>query len=123
VAVNRVLRPLRVPDPDQLHTCMDDHIGFTKSSTLAWYARFDDAGDSDAAPVAAASVPGRTVLYGSPGQTVPRSGKWVIENFVGYEVWLEAGETFPPGRVSNTEPAQYRQDARYRMTISSENAG
>ncbi|PTU67137.1 hypothetical protein DB032_20505 [Chromobacterium sp. Panama] len=43
VAVNRVLKRVRVPHPDQLHTCMDDAEGFTKANTLAWYARFDDA--------------------------------------------------------------------------------
>ncbi|MCD5361062.1 DUF3396 domain-containing protein [Chromobacterium aquaticum] len=42
VTVNRVLKSVRVPHPDQLHTGMDDAEGFTKANTLAWYARFDE---------------------------------------------------------------------------------
>jgi hypothetical protein len=42
VAVNRVLKAIRVPEPDQLHTAMDDAQGYTKQNTRAWYARFDE---------------------------------------------------------------------------------
>jgi hypothetical protein len=31
-----------VPEPDQLHTAMDDAQGYTKQNTRAWYARFDE---------------------------------------------------------------------------------
>ncbi|WP_158274381.1 DUF3396 domain-containing protein [Chromobacterium sp. Panama] len=72
VAVNRVLKRVRVPHPDQLHTCMDDAEGFTKANTLAWYARFDDA-------IPAASVPPQAPAGGlrcEAGLPCPESGIW-----------------------------------------------
>lgn len=71
VAVNRVLKSVRVPHPDQLHTSMDDAEGFTKANTLAWYARFDE-------PEVAATlhdIPAQ-ILRCDGGEICPQSGTW-----------------------------------------------
>ena len=41
VAVNHVLKPLRIPNPDSLHHYMPDRESFDKEHTAKWYARFD----------------------------------------------------------------------------------
>lgn len=41
VAVNRVFKPIRIADPDQLHYHMPDRESFDQEATLRWYARFD----------------------------------------------------------------------------------
>ena len=72
VAVNRVLKSVRVPHPDQLHTCMDDAEGFTKANTLAWYARFDDV-------MPAVNLPSPAPAGGlrcEAGLPCPESGIW-----------------------------------------------
>ncbi|MCC6076018.1 type VI immunity family protein [Pseudomonas sp. GCM10022188] len=41
VAVNKVVRPLRIPNPDQLHSYSPYGDCFDQESTDRWYARFD----------------------------------------------------------------------------------
>lgn len=41
VAVNRIVKPLRIPDPGQLHTYSPYGNCFEEDSTARWYARFD----------------------------------------------------------------------------------
>lgn len=41
VAVNRVVKPLRIPNPDQLHSYSPYGNCFEEESTARWYARFD----------------------------------------------------------------------------------
>ncbi|WP_080509381.1 DUF3396 domain-containing protein [Chromobacterium subtsugae] len=72
VAVNQVLKPIRVPNPEQLHTCMDDAEGFTKANTLEWYARFDDA---EPVPTMPAEAPA-SGLRCEGGNACPEGGIW-----------------------------------------------
>ncbi|QAY93459.1 type VI immunity family protein [Pseudomonas sp. ACM7] len=41
VAINKVVKPLRIPNPDQLHTYSPYGNCFEEDSTARWYARFD----------------------------------------------------------------------------------
>ncbi|WP_230203439.1 type VI immunity family protein [Pseudomonas syringae] len=41
VAVNKVVKPVRIPNPDQLHSYSPYGNCFEKDSTDRWYARFD----------------------------------------------------------------------------------
>ncbi|HEC50552.1 hypothetical protein LCGC14_0443290 [marine sediment metagenome] len=41
VAVNRVVKPVRIPNPDQLHSYSPYGDCFDEESTRQWYARFD----------------------------------------------------------------------------------
>jgi hypothetical protein len=74
VAVNRVLKEIRVPEPDQLHTCMDDAQGYTKKNSLAWYARFDQAELPGAAQPEEKEP--AVFLACEAGRPCPRSGYW-----------------------------------------------
>jgi hypothetical protein len=42
VAVNRVVRPVRLQDTGNLHPYLAPGLGFTEETTAQWYARFDD---------------------------------------------------------------------------------
>lgn len=95
VAVNKVLKPIRIKDPDQLHHYMPDRIGFDKAATLAWYARFD----TNEPEAAAAS----DRLRGLPGEVVPRGGIWhtpALKGAAGLRVFA-AGERFPPTQLTD----------------------
>ncbi|MFJ2318655.1 type VI immunity family protein [Pseudomonas sp. NPDC087817] len=41
IAVNKILKPLRIPEPDQIHHYSPHGICFEEESTKQWYARFD----------------------------------------------------------------------------------
>ncbi|PQP03955.1 hypothetical protein C5612_12030 [Pseudomonas frederiksbergensis] len=41
VAVNKVIKPIRIQNPDQLHPYSPYGDGFEEDSTARWYARFD----------------------------------------------------------------------------------
>lgn len=47
VAVNRVVKPVRIPNPDQLHSYSPYGDCFDQKSTLRWYARFDQESEKD----------------------------------------------------------------------------
>jgi len=64
VAVNKVVRPLRIPNPDQLHSYSPYGDCFDQESTDRWYARFDQDDQ--------AHTPSRV----AGGQPCPRSGYW-----------------------------------------------
>lgn len=91
VAVNRVLKSIRVPNPDQLHTCMDDAEGFTKTNTLAWYARFDDVPQPDE-PVEQTIPVGKRCEAGQP---CPESGTWWTPAKENAQRYFEQGELMP----------------------------
>ncbi|QEL56036.1 DUF3396 domain-containing protein [Chromobacterium paludis] len=91
VAVNRVLKSVRVQNPDQLHTCMDDAEGFTKTNTLAWYARFDDAPLTDA-PTENAEPAGMRCEAGKP---CPEDGIWWTPAKADSRRVFDKGETMP----------------------------
>jgi hypothetical protein len=60
-----------------------------------------------------------TIIYGRPGERVPHTGKWVVDNFVGFENWLEKDDIFPQGQVSGMAEATFRDDAVFRFTLDS----
>jgi hypothetical protein len=91
VAVNRVLKSVRVQNPDQLHTCMDDAEGFTKTNTLAWYARFDDPPLPDA-PVDNAAP---TAMRCEAGKPCPENGVWWTPAKADSRRAFEKGEAMP----------------------------
>lgn len=47
VAVNKVVKPVRIPNPDQLHSYSPYGDCFDQESTLRWYARFDQESEKD----------------------------------------------------------------------------
>lgn len=90
VAVNRVLKALRIPNPDSLHHYMPDRESFDKERTAKWYARFDVP-----APEAAQEPEHR--VRGLPGEEVPETGLWwtpALEGS-GVERHFAKGERFP----------------------------
>lgn len=93
VAVNRVFKPIRIPDPDQLHHHMPDRESFDKEATLRWYARFDV---DDSVAVGATAAPS-TRLRGLPEEAVPQTGWWHTPALTGEQGrrHFEAGDRFP----------------------------
>jgi hypothetical protein len=64
VAVSNVVKPVRIPNPDQLHSYSPYGDCFDEASTQRWYQRFD----IDPGP----TTPPRT----EGGQRCPRAGYW-----------------------------------------------
>ncbi len=91
VAVNRVLKPLRIPVPDSLHHHMPDRESFDKERTAKWYARFD-VPEHDVAKVP------QHRSRGLPGEEVPETGGWWTPALEGngVERHFSKGERFPP---------------------------
>lgn len=50
VAVNRVIKPIRIAKPDQLHTYSAHGNTFDEESSTRWYARFDEAEEITRSP-------------------------------------------------------------------------
>ncbi|UCO98908.1 DUF3396 domain-containing protein [Metapseudomonas lalkuanensis] len=65
VAVSKVVRPVRIPNPDQLHSYSPYGDCFDQSSTDRWYARFDQEDPG-------LTSPPRT----EGGQPCPKTGYW-----------------------------------------------
>ncbi|WP_373386866.1 DUF3396 domain-containing protein [Pseudomonas alcaligenes] len=65
VAVNRVVRPVRIPNPDQLHSYSPYGDCFEMESTARWYSRFDQ---EDSAPTSPARI--------EAGKRCPQTGYW-----------------------------------------------
>ena len=90
VAVNRVLKPLRIPNPDSLHHYMPDRESFDMERSAKWYARFD-VPEPDVV-----KVPEHRAR-GLPGEEVPETGVWwtpALERN-GVERHFAKGERFP----------------------------
>ncbi len=77
VAVNRVVKPLRIPNPDQLHTYSPYGDCFEQEDTEHWYARFDEF----------ASTPA--------GEPCPLSGYWQIPADPNSRCYVTKGNTMP----------------------------
>ena len=65
VAVNKVVRPVRIPNPDQLHSYSPYGDCFDMESTARWYARFDQ---EDSVPTTPVRI--------EAGQPCTRAGYW-----------------------------------------------
>lgn len=50
VAVNNIVKQIRIPSPDQLHPYSPYGDGFEEDSTARWYARFDQEDNSSKTP-------------------------------------------------------------------------
>ncbi|KVV07368.1 type VI immunity family protein [Burkholderia ubonensis] len=99
VFVNRVLRDLRNPDPDGLHTYIPDLPSADKKNSKAWFARFD-LPNAPSIPVPPSIVPSadrqepsRKSIRG--GQPCPESGWWDTPAQPGSRRYFNAGETMP----------------------------
>jgi hypothetical protein len=79
VAVNRLLKPIRLQDTGNLHPYLAPGLGFTEETTAQWYARFDEK------PVPAVDA----------GQVCPRSGYWFSSARAGSRRLFEQGEIMP----------------------------
>jgi hypothetical protein len=71
VAVNRVIRPLRISNPEQLQTCSSYGDTFDEEGTVRWYARFDEKEPPSTMPgrLAAGEPCSVTGYWSSPAQT------------------------------------------------------
>ncbi|ABO60378.1 DUF3396 domain-containing protein (plasmid) [Burkholderia vietnamiensis] len=99
VFVNTVLRQLRDPDSDGLHTYIPDLPSADKGNAKGWYARFDLPG-AQAIPAPPTVVPttarhehSRNSVRG--GQPCPESGWWDTPAKPGSRRYFSAGEIMP----------------------------
>ncbi|CAD6542415.1 type VI immunity family protein [Paraburkholderia sabiae] len=99
VFVNSVIRVLRNPAPDALHTYVPDLPSANAKATRVWEARFDlpDAAPLSSAPavvpaVAASSDGTRSIMGGEP---CPEAGWWHTPAKAGSRRYFSAGETMP----------------------------
>lgn len=83
VAVNKVIRPIRLHDTGSLHTYSPYGDGFTKESTARWYARFDQEHEDHIPP----SIPA--------GQPCTREGYWYTPAQQNSRRHFKQGELMP----------------------------
>lgn len=84
VAVNKVIRPVRIPTPDQLHSYSPYGDCFEQESTALWYARFDqDEG--------ASTTPSRI----EAGQPCTHAGYWFTPAQANSRRHFKQGESMP----------------------------
>jgi hypothetical protein len=91
IAVNKVIRPVRVRDTGCLHPCPVRGAAFTEQSTAQWYARFDE---KPVAPVRA-------------GQPCPQSGHWFSNARARSRRFFSKGEVMPAFEHVNAERTQW----------------
>lgn len=84
VAVNKVVKPIRIPNPDQLHSYSPYGNCFEKESTDLWYARFDQD-DTDTA------TPSRI----EAGQPCSKKGYWFTPARQNSRRHFQQGEIMP----------------------------
>jgi len=84
VAVNKVVKPVRIPNPDQLHSYSPYGDCFDEESTALWYARFDQPESSQATP--------ERILAGQP---CTRTGYWFTPAQADSRRYFEQGEIMP----------------------------
>lgn len=90
VAVNKVVRPVRIPNPDQLHSYSPYGDCFDMESTARWYARFDQ---EDRPPAAPARI--------EAGQPCSHAGYWFSPAQANSRRYFEQGEVMPAFTDSN----------------------
>lgn len=91
LAVNKVLKPIRVQDTGCLHPYPVRGIGFTEQSTAQWYARFDEK------PVAAVRA----------GQPCPQTGHWFSSAMARSRRFFNKGEVMPAFEHLKAERTQW----------------
>lgn len=91
MAVNKVLKPIRVQDTGCLHPFPGRGIGFTEQSTAQWYARFDE---KPMAPVRA-------------GQPCPQTGHWFSSAMARSRRFFNKGELMPAFEHLKAERTQW----------------
>lgn len=84
VAVNKVIKPVRIPNPDQLHSYSPYGDCFDEESTARWYARFDQPESSQAIPE---RIPA--------GQPCPHAGYWFTPAQANSRRYFAQGEIMP----------------------------
>lgn len=84
VAVSKVVKPVRIPKPDQLHSYSPYGDCFDQASSERWYARFDQAAPPPKAPP-------RT----EGGQRCPQAGYWFTPARQNSLRRFEQGELMP----------------------------
>lgn len=89
VAVNKVVRPVRLPNPDSLHSYSPYGDCFDDESTTRWYARFDQEREDDIP----ASIPA--------GQPCTREGYWYSPAQQSSRRHFKQGELMPEFKGSS----------------------
>lgn len=84
VAVNKAVRSVRIPNPDQLHSYSPYGDCFDMESTARWYARFDQENS-------VAQTPTRT----ESGHPCPRAGYWFSPARNNSKRYFKQGEIMP----------------------------
>lgn len=79
VAVNRVIRPVRLQDTGNLHPYLAPGLGFNEQTTAQWYARFDE---KPVPPIDA-------------GQPCRKSGYWFSNAQIRSRRFFQEGEIMP----------------------------
>lgn len=91
MAVNKVLKPIRVQDTGCLHPCPGRGIGFTEQSTAQWYARFDEK------PMASVRA----------GQPCPQTGHWFSSAMARSRRFFNKGDVMPAFEHLKAERTQW----------------
>lgn len=84
VAVNRVVKPVRIPNPDQLHSYSPYGDCFDQESSARWYARFDEEQQERAIP---------EKIYA--GQPCSHAGYWSTPASAESRQFFNKGEVMP----------------------------
>jgi hypothetical protein len=84
VAVNRVVKSLRIPNPGQLHTYSPYGNCFEEDSTARWYARFDQD-----------DIQSKTPARLEAGQPCTVSGYWFSSSQADSRRYFSKGEILP----------------------------
>lgn len=84
IAVNKVVKPVRIPNPDQLHSYSPYGDCFDEESTARWYARFDQ-------PESAQAIPERIPA----GEPCTRTGYWFTPAQANSRRYFAQGEIMP----------------------------
>lgn len=84
VAVNKVVKPVRIPNPDQLHSYSPYGDCFDMDSTARWYARFDQEESGPATPSRIEA-----------GQPCTHAGYWFSPAQTNSRRYFKQGESMP----------------------------
>lgn len=84
VAVNKVIKPVRLQETGSLHTYSPYGDGFTKESTALWYARFDQDEGTSATPARIEA-----------GQPCTHAGYWFTPAQANSRRHFKQGESMP----------------------------